>query len=170
MASDIIVKGSTTATMIRRHLLRQRKIERHSATDSSVTMGWKGLSNSGILDLLENSDIGRPEKSMVFNREKKDLSGNLTERVATWWLIVAASGVTLRAELDFGGFFLVTASLAFFFFGDGQSCTLPLCSLAAVTLCENRTTLFAALTIGVHGHSVFADLHKECHQHQNLLL
>ena len=113
MASDIIVKGSTTATMIRRHLLRQRKIERHSATDSSVTMGWKGLSNSGILDLL-NSDIGRPEKSMVFNREKKDLSGNLTERVATWWLIVAASGVTLRAERDFGGFFLVTASLALY--------------------------------------------------------
>jgi len=67
MASDIIVKGSSTATLIRRHLLRQVNLERPSATDSSVTMGKKGLFNSGILDLLENGDIGRPEKSMVFN-------------------------------------------------------------------------------------------------------
>ncbi len=55
--------------------------------------------------MLENGDIGKPEKSIVFNRDKKDLSGYLTERVATWWLIVAASGVTLRVERDFGGFF-----------------------------------------------------------------
>ena len=56
-----------------------------------MTMGTKGL--SGILDMsdiLENGDIGRPDKRIVFNRDKKDLSRYLNERVPTWWLIVAA--------------------------------------------------------------------------------
>ena len=62
------------------------------------------------------------------NRDKKDLSGYLTERVATLWLIVAASGVTLRAERDFGGFFgdgrPLLHFLHSFFWADGQPCTV----------------------------------------------
>ncbi len=46
---------------------------------------------------------GKPQKSMVFNLDRKDLSRYLTERVPTWWLIVAAIDVTLRARRNFGG-------------------------------------------------------------------
>lgn len=84
---------------------------------------------------------------MVFNRDKKDHSRYLNERVATWLLI---ADTFLRPERKGRICYIEILSLLeldlslFSHFAR----TLPLCILsAAVKLCENWTSLFAVLTI-----------------------